>query len=196
VLLVPTCIVCATPGAALCAPCTDELHRAPALPPPLGLEGWTALLRYDDAARVVLTGLKNRQRRDLVAWVADGLVGVLPVAPAPVVTWAPTGAPRRHARGFDQAELVARALARRWRVPCRPLLRRLAGPAQAGLAGADRRKNPRFRAVGSAPAAVAVVDDVATTGATLTAAARALGGAGALRVHGVVVARTGWGGGD
>jgi predicted amidophosphoribosyltransferase len=189
VLLGSACAVCGAHGAVVCPSCAAALEPAPALPPPLEVDGWSALLRYDVAARALLTGLKNHHRRDLVGWVADGLVAALPPPPPAVVTWAPTGRDRRQARGFDQAELLARALARRWRLPCRGLLVRRPGPPQAGRGAADRRSHPGFRARPGAPGAVLVVDDVATTGATLTAAARALRAAGAEEVRAVVGAR-------
>ncbi len=192
-LLTPTCAGCGGRGAPLCAACTAGLRRAPALPPPLGLDGWWALLRYDAAARRLLTDLKNHQRRDLVGWLADTIAAVGPAPVAGVLTWAPTGGGRRRARGFDQAELLARALGRRWALPCRALLRRLPGPPQAGRSGRERRANPAFRAVGRVPGSVLLVDDVATTGATLTGAARALRAAGAGEVRALVAARTGWG---
>jgi predicted amidophosphoribosyltransferase len=190
VLLTPSCAACGAGGAVVCAACSARLRRAPGLPPPLGLDGWTALLRYDDLARALLTGLKNRQRRDLVAWLADGLAAG-PRPPGAVLTWAPTGPARRRGRGFDQAELLALALGRRWGLRCRPLLRRAPGPPQAGRSAPERRANPRFEALVRAPRAVVVVDDVATTGATLTAAASALRAAGAETVLGVIAARAG-----
>lgn len=188
-LLVSRCARCREPGPAVCHACAAELVRAASSPAPLGLDGWSALLRYDDAARAVLTVLKNGQRRDLVTWVADRAALALPRPEAHTVTWAPTGPARRRARGFDQAELVARALARRWDLPCRRLLVRLPGPPQAGRGGAERRGNPRFSTRRRSPRSVVVVDDVATTGATLTAASRALRAAGAEEVRAVVLAR-------
>jgi predicted amidophosphoribosyltransferase len=146
-----------------------------------------ALWAYDAAAPLV-TALKNGQRRDLVGWLAAVLVERAPPPPAAVVTWAPTSVPRRHRRGFDQAELLARALARRWGLPAQALLRRRAGPAQAGRTAAARLEHPGFSTPVGAPPAVLVVDDVVTTGATLTAAARALRQAGAQRVEAVAVA--------
>jgi predicted amidophosphoribosyltransferase len=188
-LLASLCARCREPGPAVCPACSAELVRAASSPAPLGLDGWSALLRYDDAARALLTGLKNGQRRDLVTWVADRAAAALPRPVAHTVTWAPTGPARRRARGYDQAELVARALARRWELPCRSLLVRLPGPPQAGRRGADRRGNPRFSARPRPPRSVVVIDDVATTGATLTAASRALRAAGVEEVRAVVVAR-------
>jgi predicted amidophosphoribosyltransferase len=159
---------------------------------PYGLDSCRALLAYDDAARAALIALKNRQRRDLVGPLADALVDAVPVpAPGTVVTWAPTGPARRRARGFDQAELLAVAVARRWGWSAAPMLRRLPGPAQAGRSAAERRTHPGFAALRPVGTPVVVVDDVATTGATLTAAARALRQVGAPEVHGLVVARSG-----
>jgi predicted amidophosphoribosyltransferase len=189
VLLGSSCVVCRRPGRPVCAPCTAELEPATPTVPPLGVDAWSALLHYDPGARAILTGLKNGQRRDLVGWAAARMAERGPVPHGLVVTWAPTGGGRRRRRGFDQAELLARALARRWGLPCRATLRRLPGPPQAGRRGAERRANPELTALGPSPRAVLVVDDVATTGATLTAAARALRAAGAVEVRAAVVAR-------
>jgi predicted amidophosphoribosyltransferase len=156
---------------------------------PPGLASFEARFRYDDRAADLLVALKNRQRRDVVAWLADELSTLPRPGPAALVTWAPTSEPRRRERGFDQAELLGRALARRWALPCRALLRRRGGPAQAGASAQARLAHPGFDVVGRVPLAVVVVDDVATTGATLAAAARALRAAGAHDVHAVAVAR-------
>ncbi len=189
-LLAAGCVVCGRVPALVCPACADDLAPAPSLAVPHGLDACHALLAYDDAARAVLTSLKNRQRRDLLHLLADALVRATPRPPAgTIVTWAPTGADRQRRRGFDQAELLARAVARRWGRPCPPLLQRRPGPAQVGRSASDRRTHPGFVALAAVGAPVLVVDDVATTGATLVAAARALRGAGAPAVHGLVVAR-------
>jgi predicted amidophosphoribosyltransferase len=77
-------------------------------------------------------------------------------------------------------------------VPARNLLdvRRARRP-QRGLGITERRANVRdaFRATGTPPRAVCLVDDVLTTGATLSACAAELRGAGAERVHAVTLAR-------
>lgn len=188
VLLDTRCTVCARPGRVVCRTCEADLSPAPALAVPLHLDALHALFSYDDAARPVLTGLKNHHRRDAVPWLADRLAGSAR-PDVELVTWAPTGLQRRRRRGFDQAELLARALARRWRLPAAPLVRRTPGPPQSGRGARERRTNPAFISIARSAPAVALVDDVVTTGATLTAAARALRAVGALHVHGFVVAR-------
>ena len=187
-LLRPTCACCGAAGGPVCRCCSAALPAAPSLPRPPGVGACVALLEYA-AARPLVTSLKNGDRRDLVAWLADGMASMWTPPSGAVVTWAPTGAARRRRRGFDQAELLARAVARRWAVPCVPLLSRLAGPAQAGRPGRERRANPAFAACAEVPPSVVVVDDGATTGATLTAAAAALRGAGAASVDALVAAR-------
>ena len=104
-------------------------------------------------------------------------------------------------RGFNQAEAIARSLARHW--PSSPgpapvlrpmLLARVRDTArQSGLAGAARLDNVDAGFVADASAAgqaIGLVDDVMTTGATLDAAAHALLAAGAASVIACVVART------
>jgi predicted amidophosphoribosyltransferase len=100
---------------------------------------------------------------------------------------------RRRARGFDPAELIASALARRTGLPLRRALRRSATAShQLGASRADRRDPGRlhFAARGPAPRRVLLVDDVHTTGATLSACAEALRAAGAHSVAAITWART------
>lgn len=120
---------------------------------------------------------------------------VADVVPRPDVlalTFVPADRDRRLERGHHPAEQLARELGRRWQLPVEPLLRRR-GPSrrQRGLSLVERRRNVRgaFRAAGSAPTSVCVVDDVYTSGATVNAAALALKHAGARRVEVVCFAR-------
>ncbi len=98
-------------------------------------------------------------------------------------------------RGHNQAALIARTLGRRLGVPIEfDGTRRIrATRAQTGLDRATRRRNLVGAFACRVPVierAVAVVDDVMTTGATLTAMARCLKAAGASEVHVWTLART------
>ncbi|MCB1016792.1 MAG: ribosome-associated translation inhibitor RaiA [Acidimicrobiales bacterium] len=137
-----------------------------------------------------MTRLKYRNARDAVPWLAAGMAARVDADAVDVVTWVPTTARRRRDRGFDQAEVLARAVARRLRRPCRRLLRRAAGAPQTGRRRVERFADPGLRCVGRPPPKVLVVDDVATTGATLAWVATTLRGAGTVEVRAVTAART------
>lgn len=191
----PQCAVCGTGSTALCGRCWAGLRPAPALSPLPGVDWCGALLAYEGGGRTLLARLKYRNERSALAWLAAGMALVVRAAPdagaGSVVTWVPTSAARRRARGFDQAELLARAVARALDLPCGPRLARAPGPAQTGRSRSQRLDGPTFW-VGEqrAPPSVLVVDDVLTTGATVSAAASALRAAGVQRVDVVTAATT------
>jgi ComF family protein len=113
--------------------------------------------------------------------------------PTEVVSWVPLSRHRKGKRGFDQAEVLARALATRLSLPVRPLLRRTRDTAaQARMGGVERRGAlaGAFVARAEPPASVLLVDDVLTTGATAGACARTLKRAGAGRVSVLTAARS------
>lgn len=212
-LLAVRCPVCGAAGRAPCAGCAALLRRAPSLPPVAGIDRCVAFLDYSGPARELVARLKYRNARAAVGFLARAMATLarpgdapdldLDITPRPgprpgpalafdVVTWVPTTAKRRRRRGFDQAELLARAVAARLGIPCRGLLLRLPGPAQTGRPLGQRRAGPAFvpRGPGPAPARVLLVDDVVTSGASITNAARCLRAGGAHHVHAVVAART------
>jgi ComF family protein len=116
----------------------------------------------------------------------------------------PVHADRARSRGYDQAELIARAAARELGLPCAPILERArATIAQFDLDRSSRATNvqgafrlrPRLTRDGRRDERplqgrwVVLIDDVVTTGATLAACAEPLLAAGAIGVSAVTVAR-------
>jgi len=169
--------------------------------PPVGVDRWWAPFAYEGPLREVVARMKYRNARAAAPWLAAAMIAVLPVSDdavahdavahgAELVTWAPTTSEHRRGRGFDAAELLARRVARGLRLPVVRALDRRPGPPQTGLSGAARRAGPRFDPCRGSPARVLLIDDVATTGATLAAAAAALRTAGALQVTALTAART------
>lgn len=160
-------------------------------PPPEDVAGLVVLFDYRGPDRELVLGLKHNRAVPAVPALAGRLAGAIGTAgwapPPAVVTWVPTTSARRSRRGYDQSFLLAKAVARRLGLPCRRLLHRR-GRAQEGLDGAARRAGPELSAWRSLAEPVLVVDDVVTTGATLSAAAGALRSAGATQVYAATLA--------
>jgi predicted amidophosphoribosyltransferase len=148
-----------------------------------------AIIAYEGAGRELLARLKYRDARQAVGPLADALAARA-AGPIDAVTWIPTTDHRRRERGFDQAELLARAVARRLGRPCRRLLRRVGDDHQTGRTRSERLQGPNLVAVGVPPRNVLLIDDVVTTGATMRAAVEVLTSAGAVRVEPLVAAAT------
>ncbi len=187
------CPGCGGRGAPLCPRCADRLRPPVVAAPPEGVDAWCAPFAYEGAGRELVARVKYRNVRAVVPWLASAMVVAAReggLVDGCTVTWAPTTPARRRARGFDPAELLARAVARRMHARCAGVLDRLPGPPQTGLTAAARRRGPAFVARRRVPARVLVVDDIATTGATLTAAAVTLRAAGAAHVAALTAART------
>jgi len=196
VLLPGSCPGCGAPAEPVCADCRDTLRPAPALATPPGLDHLAVAFAYEGVVREVVARVKYRNARGAITWIADEMLERLPATsptttPIEVITWAPTTPQHRRARGFDHAELLARAVGRKAKWPVRALLTRLPGPAQTGARRDERKEGPRFRARPDvAQRHVLLVDDVVTTGATLAAGAAALRRGGAIEVVGLAAART------
>ncbi len=113
-----------------------------------------------------------------------------------MISAVPTSARRARERGFDQAEIFANLVREEivpWATTIKLLSRTRDIPPQAGIeVGPMRAANIQgaFQILnrGSLPEQVILVDDVATSGATLMEAARTLKQAGVLRVYAIVLA--------
>ena len=196
VLFPARCVGCGTPPEALCPACLSRARpgrASPVPPPPPAVDWWVAAFAYEGAVREALARVKYRNNRSALPLLAAVLVERLREAscgPVDLITWPPTTTGRRRLRGFDQAEHLARAVGRSLGIPVRGCITRRAGQSQTGRSAEERRRGPAFEAGPVAGLSVLVVDDVATTGATVAAAARALRAAGARTVGVATVART------
>ncbi len=212
VLLPRRCLVCRGPADALCDACRGRLTRlsapccarcgAPVAWPVarcrecsgrrLGFTRARAAVAYDDAARKLVTAWKEHGLRALATLAGDLVCEAVERPPVYTVTYVPSDADRRLRRGHNPAQRLARELGRRWQLPVVPLLGRQPGVRpQRGLPLAERRRNVRgaFVPTSPSPPALVLVDDVYTSGATVSAAASALRKSGARRVEVVTFAR-------
>jgi len=153
------------------------------LPVPPGLDSYVALMAYDDVAATIIRRLKYSNHRDALPRLAEALAVRLGPVAFDQLTWVPSTAGHRRSRGFDQGELLARRLGRPER-----LLRRTDARPQTGRSRADRLAGPSFEALAPVSGTVLLVDDVRTTGSSLSAAARVLRSAGASSVIGATLA--------
>ena len=150
------------------------------------------LMKYEEVTRLghwFAERIAECVAQEMDEWSADAVVPV------------PLDADRKRERGYNQAELIARPLAKRlgMRVEARLLERIKPRPPQLLLSRSERWKSTH--GAYATPNGVRVdnlrillVDDVMTTGATLDACARALKKAGAAKMLGLTVARLvpGW----
>ncbi len=156
----------------------------------MGIDRWFAVYDYVGAARSLVVAAKYRGARAAAAFMAAALAEVGHFDSAATLTWIPTTSGRRRTRGYDQSEQIARFLGRRCGLQTRAVLGRVDHRAQTGRPAAARRgAPPEFRALGRVPTKLILVDDVATTGATLGAAARVLRWRGASEIVAVTFAR-------
>jgi len=113
------------------------------------------------------------------------------------ITWVPLSSKRKRKRGYDQAELLARALSARTGIPCeRMLVKTRNNTAQSGAkSAAERLENVKdvyalHKGASVAGRRILLVDDILTTGATAGECARVLKNNGAAYVCAAALART------
>ena len=198
VLFPVRCIGCGGSGAYLCEACLTRVKPpAPEAPPEGGpLANVLTPFAYEGVARDAVRLLKYRGLRALAPEMARPMARELALAVPPPFTLVPVPLhpARRRERGFNQAELLAREIARVLDAPLAlGVLRRVENtPPQVRTAtAAERLRNVRAAFAAPHPpdgGTLILVDDVTTTGATLSSAARALLSAGASRVYGLAFA--------
>jgi ComF family protein len=186
----PFCACCGLPfphdGKGLCAACaaaTPHYDRA------------RAVLRYDDASRGLVIAFKHADRTHTApaygAWMRRAGAELLDDAdllvPVPLHWW------RLFRRRYNQAALLAYAIDRA-RVAPDLLIRRRATPSQGHLGRTARARNVATafvlrRGADVTGKRIVLVDDVMTTGATVSECARVLRRAGAARIDVLTLAR-------
>jgi ComF family protein len=179
---------------------------------PPALESARSAVWLDPDARRTVHAFKYgglpRLAENLAGAMARRLPRPSPTPPATLIP-VPLAPRRRRERGYNQSELLARALGRRWGLPVRDvLIRTRETPSQTALTPAARLANvagafqlriddcglriganPVKSAIRNPQSTFVLVDDVFTTGATLAEAARALQDAGAASVAAVTFGR-------
>lgn len=200
-LFPPRCALCGRVGVrGLCPKCesTLPLCRTP-LHVRKGIGTCVAPLRYDGTREALLaykfSGGRSRCAgfgEILAQCVSEQLGGEFDV-----VSFVPVSEKRRRERGYDQSELLAREVCRIWGVEPKRLLRKVKNNrAQSSLSSREERaKNVvgAYEAVAPekiAGARILLIDDILTTGATLSECARVLREAGAERVLCATLAAT------
>lgn len=214
-LLAPDdCLRCNREGALLCADCLPRLLTPPGwcfgCRRPLvagavacsgcrqaaGCTDMFAATTYAGIGKLLVATLKFRGNQSAAQIMADRLLQVYKLPSDAVLVHVPATAAHIRQRGFDQAELIARQLANHSGLLLLDALRRQGSTHQLGadrqtrqaqLTGTVRVRTsmaPRLAGM-----RVVLVDDVLTTGASLTTSALALRAAGAARVEAVVFAQ-------
>jgi len=197
-LLAPCCLHChePVPGTLpICADCAAGLRPAPALPEVLAPCGGVRLaaFRYEGTAAALITAYKFGENLAAGRVLARLALPILREADRPeALVPVPLHRQRLRQRGHDQALGLAQDWSCALGLPVRAdlLRRRRATLPQTTLDARGRAGNVAgaFEARGPCPAHVVLVDDVLTTGSTVTAAASALFAAGARRVDAWVLA--------
>jgi len=193
----PVCTCCGVPfdrdwgPGTLCATCIES-H------PTFGQA--RAAVLYDDAVRSLILALKHGDRHDLVALFATWIyrAGTDFWSTADLIVPVPLHWSRLWSRRFNQSALISQTVGKLSSIPVGvdAVTRTRRTPSQGGLGRRDRLRNVRqaFSVRKSAITKiqgkhVVVIDDVLTTGATVSQVADALHKAGAARIDVVTVAR-------
>lgn len=156
-----------------------------------------ALVNYDAVAKKSMAAIKYRNKREYLDFYAEAIClkyGRLMLRlEADALVPVPVHPSRRRARGFNQAELLARRIGERLEIPVCPdmLVRRKKTAPQKQLNPKERLHNlEEAFAAGNVPDGikrVILVDDIYTTGSTIEACARALSGAGVEKIYFITI---------
>ncbi len=185
----PYCLICAEPGSGgLCRWCSGF---------PRGFDSLRSLFRFDGAVRDAIYRLKYKGERASAGNLASLMMNYLSHNPIEADTLVPVPShPRRlRSRGYNQSALLAREIGKQSGLPVQEdLLVRIISyrPQVETESQQERRDNVvgNFQRQADATGlAVLLIDDVATTGSTLSECGFALKSSGAVSVHALTLAR-------
>lgn len=128
--------------------------------------------------------------------VSDCVENNLDCGGVDVISWIPLSRKRLRYRGYDQARLIAEEIAKNTGLPCRQLLRKIKDNGAQSLTRDAKQRRDNVAGVYAlcektdvSGMRILLVDDVVTTGSTMSEAARVLRRAGAKAVYGASLAR-------
>ena len=180
------CERCGSPAAWPVRRCAECAGRR------LGFATARGAILYDARAKAFVRSWKEHGRRDLARLAAELVIAAMPRLDADAITFVPGDRDRGLKRGHSPPERLAHELGAMWDLPAKSLLLRLKPtPRQRGLGLHERRRNVAgaFGAIAEVPRRIVLVDDIYTTGSTVSGCAAALRKAGAERVDVVALAR-------
>lgn len=163
----------------ICTQCAALITNAPATSV-ASFNHALALWRYDEASAPIVKAAKTAGGRALMNRLARPLSQLISpyLQDSTVLTWVPPSASGQRRRGFDQGRVLTTKVGHLLQVPSAPAFTR-AGRAQFGGSRTVRLQGPRLQIrpdwIGRpATDQVVVLDDVITTGSSLSTAAKAL----------------------
>jgi predicted amidophosphoribosyltransferase len=192
----PLCAACGRTcrrEAMLCTRCSRRLAEADPLEGSgaPGLDRAWSSAPHDGVARDLVAALKFRRLLPVAELMADRIQWLAPsTLLSGTIVPVPTAPLRSAIRGFDPAAEIAAALAQRTELSLSACLARRGGGRQVGKRRAQRIGHPPLIHVsGKVSRSVLLIDDVLTTGATLSSCARALRQSGAIRIAAITFTR-------
>jgi ComF family protein len=180
----PACFWCNTlvETGKTCSRCSRKTH----------LKGATIPYRLDGIVKTGIYQLKYGGDRNTALLYGSKIAQHLPPVKFDCVGYVPSTGKSTRKRGYNQAQLIAKQVARETRLPLEALLLRLAHTDQIGLNRAQRLSSVDGDFIARSNCAgktILLCDDVVTTGATLNECAYTLKIAGATAVWGLAVAK-------
>lgn len=191
------CLGCGKLGSYVCSACQVGIWESEPGPKPANLDGLICLWAYDGLMQKIIKKAKYNGQYNLLQFTISNFQftnnfqfpNVQTIVPVPLHK------NRLLERGFNQAEIIAKEIGKIYKIPVINLLTRTKDTGHQTL----RNRSERLKALENSmkiincklkiPQAVLLVDDVMTTGATLSECAKTLKQAGVKKVYGLVLAR-------